>query len=231
MLKILPYIILWISIFFVIPESISAQEKADTTKTNTPLYQGFTVELNVVSLAEKLTSNGVSYSYEGNVQFNLKRKFFPVIQIGYGGADKVLINQTSFSGKGMYEKIGVDFNLMKQKKNGTTLNNYLLAGIRLGTSRVNYSIINSPIYNNSNYWGETLPDVNYNSIISSNFWLEISGGIRVEIYKNIILGWNIQSKHLLNNISNGNIYPWYIPGYGKTATSVWGFSYIIGYRF
>ncbi len=230
MSKIYLYITLLISILFLgISERLSAQEKKDTTKIDFPLYQGFTVELNIVPLAEKIISNGVSYGFQGNVQFNLKKKYFPVIEIGYGGADKTLLNQTKFSGKGMYEKIGVDFSLMKQKAGTKLLNNFLLAGLRIGSAQMNYSINNLSF--TDNYWGGTNPDIDYNSITNTKFWVEVTGGIRVEIYKNIIMGWNVQNKRLLGNLSSGNLYPYYIPGYGKTSSSVWGFSYIIGYKF
>lgn len=215
--------------FFCFISQTSAVEKKDTTKINIPFYQGFTVELDVVPLAEKLFSSGVSYGYQANVQFNLKKKYFPVIEIGHGGADKTLENGTLFSGKGMYEKIGLDFNLMKQKPGGKIYNNYLLAGLRFGSAQMIYNINNLSVYDK--YWGEEISSLNYNSVKTSNFWIEVSGGIRVEVAKNIIMGWNVQNKHLLTNISNGNLYPWYIPGFGKTASSIWGFSYVIGYKF
>lgn len=226
--KILLYIILGNILLIGIALPISAQEKKDTTKTKNPLYQGFTLEMDIVPLTEKVFSEGESYGVQGNLQFNLQKKYFPVIEIGFGGADKTLQNNTSFSGKGMYEKIGIDFNVMKQKSGSKIYNNYVLAGLRVAASQVNYHINN--LYIEDNYWGGENNE-NIQSLTQNKMWIELILGMRVEVYKHIIMGWNVRNKHLLGSISNGKTYPYYIPGYGKTTTSLWGFSYIIGYRF
>jgi hypothetical protein len=44
------------------------------------------------------------------------------------------------------------------------------------------------------------------------------------------MGWNIRNKHLITQAATGENTPWYIPGYGKANTAVWGFSYTFGYR-
>ena len=157
----------------------------------------------------------------------MKRTFFPVIEIGYGGAEKSIENGTSYSGSGLYEKIGIDFNLIKQKTGGKLLNNFFLAGVRLGMSHFNYDINN--ISSTDNYWGGS--DIANEHLATTRSWVEVVAGLRVEVYKNIVMGWNVRNKHLLGSIENGKVYPYYIQGYGKTASTTWGFSYIIGYRF
>ncbi|VBB48354.1 conserved exported hypothetical protein [uncultured Paludibacter sp.] len=231
MQKILKYIILLNSILLCgFSTQLSAQEKKDTTKVTVPLYQGFTVELDVVPFVETAFNNGEIYGTQGNLQFNLKNKFFPVIEIGYSSANKTLQNEskTNFSGKGMYEKIGIDFNLLKQNPGGKIYNNYFLAGLRFGMTKFDYSINN--LYIEDNYWGGS-ENLNLNLTSPTKFWYELVGGIRVDIYKGITMGWNVRNKHLMKSTANGNVAPWYIPGYGKNTTSLWGFSYIIGYRF
>lgn len=228
MQRISRYIILLNSILFCsILHPVSAQDKKDSTNTKPPVYQGFTIEFDAVPLAETIFSNGETYGMQGNIQFNLKRSFFPVLELGYGGATKTTANNIYYKGGGLYEKIGVDFNLMKQKKGSKLQNNFLLAGLRLGMSHFNYDINN--IYFEDNYWGNSNT---YNiSKTSTKVWVEIVAGMRVEIYKGITMGWNVRNKHLFGNLENGNYTPWYIQGYGKSASSVWGFSYVIGYRF
>ncbi|MGC3979525.1 MAG: DUF6048 family protein [Paludibacteraceae bacterium] len=208
----------------------SGRRKNDTTKI--PLYQGFIVEWDAVPLLEGTLNGRVTYGVQGNIQFNLKQTYFPVIEIGYGAADKTLPNQdaTRFMGKGLYEKIGIDFNLLKQKPDSKAYGNFFLAGLRLGTTHFKYDMTNLSV-GDGNYWGDPQA-INVNSSTSTKFWYEFVAGIRVDVYKGIMMGWNIRNKHLLGGVStDGKIAPWYIPGYGKNTNSLWGFSYVIGYRF
>lgn len=228
MQKISRYIILLNSILFCsILHPIAAQDKKDTTNIKAPVYQGFTIEFDAVPLAETISSNGEKYGMQGNIQVNLKRSYFPVLELGYGGSRKTLANQISYKSSGLYEKIGIDFNLMKQKPGTALQHNFLLAGIRLGMSHFNYNINNIPL--TDTYWGGS--DIINISQPTTKVWIEIVASMRVEIYKRIMMGWSIRNKHLFGNLENGNYSPWYIQGYGKSASSVWGFSYVIGYRF
>ena len=62
-------------------------------------------------------------------------------------------------------------------------------------------------------WGTTLGTVS-----SKNFtghWLEINGGIRVEIFKNIFAGYNLRAKFMLNQNPFKELPPAYVAGYGK----------------
>ena len=62
-------------------------------------------------------------------------------------------------------------------------------------------------------WGPTS-----GSIEGRNFtahWAEVVGGIRVELYRGIIAGWNVRAKFLLNAKTFQDLSPAYISGYGK----------------
>ena len=204
------------------------QEKKDTLSV--PLWQGFMVEFDVEPLIENVILNNstyTAYTYQGNIQGNLKNAYFPVVELGLGGASKSLANNHSYQGDGMYGKLGVDFNLLKPKP-GTKINkNYFLAGVRLGASHLNYTIDNLTIAND--YWGGT-EDINY-SRATTKVWFEVVAGVRVSFFKNIYLGWSVRNKHLLNQGKYGSPKPWYIPGYGIGNSSAWGFSYVVGYHF
>ena len=158
---------------------------------------------------------------------NLNDRFFPLVEVGFAGAEKTNITNAQFKTAGMFEKIGIDFRLLKPKPN-TAKNNYLLGGVRLGMSHFNYSLNNVLI--EDKYWGGS-EVINEDALAATKLWLEIAAGMRVPIYKNIYMGWNVRNKRLITRTKEGENAPWYIPGYGLGNTAVWGFSYIVGYRF
>ena len=54
--------------------------------------------------------------YEAGVRINLKDKFFPVAEIGYGKADaEDAATRVSYKTSAPYGRIGMDFNLLKNK--------------------------------------------------------------------------------------------------------------------
>ena len=75
------------------------QEKKDTLSV--PLWQGFMVEFDVEPLIENAILNNstyTAYTYQGNIQGNLKNAYFPVVELGLGGASKSLANNHSYQG-------------------------------------------------------------------------------------------------------------------------------------
>lgn len=201
-------------------------EKTDTVKTK--IWQGFFVEFDVAPLVESALINKYAYSYQGNVMANLHNRFFPLVELGFAGADKTNAIGTTYRTSGMFQKIGIDFRLLKPNPAASIKHNFVLGGLRLGMSRFNYSINNALI--EDPYWGGS-EIINENSIPATKFWLEFTAGMRVSLYENVYVGWNARNKRLLNKTKEGENSPWYIPGYGLGNSSVWGFSYTVGYRF
>jgi len=221
------YIISLLLLFCVI--SVRAQEKKDSTKlAKTLLLNGVTVQADIASLIGSILSKGETYSTEGSVQIDLKHKYYPVVELGFGGANKLSADNIGFKANGLFGRIGVDINLLKQKKDAKPSNNLFLAGARIGITNFSYDITNVSI--TDNYWGGT-EILNYPNQYATKVWFEIVAGVRVEVFKNIFMGWTVRNKNLLNQDTEGNISSWYIPGFGINGGSTWGFSYTLGYRF
>ena len=210
--------------------TLNAQEKekkiSDFTKSM--FFNGVTVQADIASFATSVFTNGERYSMEGGVQIDLKHKFYPIVEIGFAGANKLSTSDISFKTNGLYGKIGFDFNLLKQKKDSKPTNNLFLAGLRLGMTNFKYNISNILI--SDDYWGES-NIIDYNNVSSTKIWFEIVVGIRVEVVKNIYMGWSVQNKNLISQDISGAPTPWFIPGYGLNNSSNWGVSYTIGYKF
>lgn len=227
MQSIYVYIISLLLCFIVNP--LEAQEKkqiADITKTL--WLNGFTVQADVSSLLTSLLVKGETYSGEGGVQIDIKHKFYPIVELGFGGANKLTAANIDFNTYGLYGRLGVDYNLIKPKEDSKPTNNLFLVGLRMGMSNFSYNISNLII--TDDYWGGT-EILNYSDKPATKVWFEIVAGVRVEVVKNIYMGWTIRNKHLLNTDKEGQVSSWYIPGFGRNAASGWGVNYTVGYHF
>jgi len=209
--------------------SASAQVKTVPKDTVfTPLYNGIRLDVDISPVFKTLLSGNETFSYEAAILVNLKRKYFPVIEMGYAGADKITENNIGFKTNGIFGRAGIDFNLMKSKTNKKNANNLFFVGARLGFANFKYDLTNVVI--TDDYWKENLT-MNYRDESSSKMWFEIVAGMRVEIVKNIFMGWTVRNKNLIGEDQIGTMSPWYIPGFGKTTGSAWTVNYSIGYKF
>jgi outer membrane receptor protein involved in Fe transport len=81
------------------------------------------------------------------------------------------------------------------------------------------------------YWNQTVSQ-DIENIKTSRTWLELVAGVRVEIAKNIFMGWSVRNKKLFGTDLPGELSPYYIPCFGvKGDGKAWGVNYSVGYRF
>jgi hypothetical protein len=214
----------------VVVFNLQGQVKKEELKTDTvdvPLYQGFRIETDLVPLVG-IVSGSESFSYEAAIQFYLKNKFYPIAEIGYGGADKTVLSGIRSKSSGMFYRLGLDFNLMKPKPDAKPTHNLLLVGARLGFSGYSYDLYNLQFA--EEYWSTQI-NKNMTGLNDFRLWIELAASLRVEISKNIFIGWNIKRKSLLIKDVSGEFKSWYIPGYGISNESAYAFNYVIGYKF
>lgn len=192
-------------------------------------WKGHTyIQVDAASIVRSTLMGNETYSAEAGLQLDLSHKYFPVLEIGYAGANKTSLENVQFKTNGMFGRVGIDFNLSKQKKESKPTSNLIFMGLRLGITNASYDINNVII--TDNYWGGTT-QIPYSNIKGLQAWYEITFGLKVEVAKNIFMGWAVRNKHLITQSKEGEISPWYIPGYGKKASSNWAISYTIGYKF
>ncbi len=220
-----------ISLFFVAGiYNVNAQaikQKSDSViKT---VFRGLRVDVDLSPVITNLVYNGQKYSYEAGIYADLKQKYYPAVEIGFAGADITTTEAVVFKTSGMFGRVGVDFNLMKPKKDKQPTNNIFFAGVRLAFSPFSYNITNINVPND--YWGSPVTQ-NFNNETTTKVWFEIIAGMRVEISKRIYMGWTARNKNLFGEDVAGEVQPWYIPGFGTKGTGKnWGINYSIGYKF
>jgi hypothetical protein len=226
MQKTFVYISSLLLCFLVLPVEAQKTKKKVEVDT-TPIFNGLTIQADAASLLSYVLSNGETYSYEAGAQVDLKHKYFPVFELGYGGANKISNNNIDFKTNALFGRSGIDLNLLSQKKDEKPTTNLFLAGLRLGMSSFPYSISNAII--TDNYWGGS-NSINFQNEISTKIWYEITAGVKVEVTKNFFMGWTVRIKNLISQDVAGQVAPWYIPGYGINNGSSYGINYTLGYK-
>lgn len=218
-------------LFVLCALSLFAQQpntKQDSVKTQRGIIKNIRVEVDLAPILSIISSDSKTYSYEAAAQININHKYFPVIEMGYAGANKTAFNEINFATNALFARVGMDFNLIKPKPGKTMSHNFFLAGLRLGFSNFNFDYNNITIKND--YWNES-KTYNIDNHNTTKAWFEITAGIRVEILPKIYMGWTIRNKNKFGEKKLGELSPWYIPGYGVNKDSNWGINYAIGYLF
>ncbi|MDD3195734.1 MAG: DUF6048 family protein [Paludibacter sp.] len=213
--------------FVLLCSNYLVSQTLETDSIVVPLWQGIELETDVVPLISNLLNDDKTFRYEVLSRVNLKNKYFPVVEVGYEGKHRELGSGIDFTGTGMFYRVGLDFNLLKSMSTQAVKNKFLL-GARLGYSNFFYDISNISYIDE--YKGADITG-NIIGLQSKSLWFEIVGGIRIEILKNVSVGWSVRIKNQLGEPEAGAIIPWYIPGFGQTGSSVWAFNYMIGYKF
>ena len=179
-----------------------------------PLFNGVYVFADLAGpLQMAFTDSGQA---EGGVQVNLKGRFFPVFEAGYGMANsKNEETKTSFKTNSPYFRIGCDYNALKRKNTPYKL----LIGLRYAVSPFKFSIENpsvtDPIWN-------TNQAISLENISQTYHWAEAVVGVNVKIYKMLHLGWTLRYKYKVASTGANNIVPHYAPGFGSGGTSNFG---------
>jgi len=183
-------------------------------------FQGFTVSADVLNLGLYFLSD--YGDLEAALRLNLLNTYFPVAELGLGRCDKTDYNtKVKYSTQAPYLKVGVDYNLLKNKWQ----TNKLLIGLRYGISSFNYSF--SGPDQTDPIWHVTVP-VDVQSQRATSHYAEVVFGCQVKVWNIVHMGWSVRYKHELHTTKSIYSHPYYIPGYGTTVNgSYWGATYNI----
>lgn len=194
------------------PENVLAQ---DTIMIPLKIKVGLEVSGPVTYFIEKN-----NLSVEGYFSADINEKAAAVLAAGYLDYNYSQYNYT-YLNKGAFIRAGVDFNLLSPDK---AMGKYWFGvGLRYGLSRFTSEY---PTFYKENYWG-----VKSSSISKKTNWghfLEVSPGVRAEIFKNFSMGWTVSLRFLLYTGTGKNLRPIYFPGFGnggKTVTA--GLNYFL----
>ena len=181
----------------------------------TPFYQGTMVGIDVAGLASKALGSDVT-SAEALVQVNLKNRFFPVAEMGFG-----IINTTNtetdihYKASAPYFRLGVDYNVFYQKP---YLPGYFTVGLRYGFSSFEYDVMAPPLTDPN--WGHISVPVTYEGVKTNVGWAEVAASLKVNVFKDFYMGFSVRYRSRLSMKEHDNSEPYYTPGFGKGKTNI-----------
>jgi hypothetical protein len=196
----------------------ATQEKAKKNH----FFQGVSLSTDLFGVVGRVFGNDFD-SYEVSAEFNLKNKYFPVVEVGYGSTDETDDdNNIHYKVAAPYFRVGVNYNFMHKKQSP----NYVYGGLRFGYSSFSYDVdapaLVDPV------WGGSVP-FEYNDVSSNASWAELVVGLRAQIVKNFHMGWSLRYKRRISVKDSPNTEAWYIPGFGINDSAVFGATYNLIY--
>ncbi len=203
------------------------ERKKDGTRIygDSALYQGMSLKVDIGNtLLELGLSKTKIQSYEMAMNWRIKQRFFPTLELGYARGEGAT-DGADYTGQGGFARMGLDFNGLKKHPESP---NALLVGVRIGTAVQQYDLTGVTL--NSTYWGEQKAD--YLKQIGADCWGEVVAGCQVQVWEGLQMGWYVRFKVLFTRTAKDNhILPYYLPGYGYRQDTNWGVNYYIGYWF
>ena len=204
-----------ISLLLLVAAATAFAQKKPTAKPaekdTVALFRGVAVSADIVGLAQRAFSD--YGQYEAALRINLRDKYFPIVELGYGTADaEDPSTRLSYKTSAPYGRIGLDFNIARQKHDDYRI----YAGLRYALTYYKFDVtghgIKDPVWDD---------DVNYGAKgVKANYhWLEGVFGVDAKIAGPLRLGWSVRyRRHLFGDDGSlGNT--WYVPGYGKQGGS------------
>lgn len=201
----------------------SAQTPQDTVRTDTVrnkyLPTGIRFGTDVISLAKtRAQSNFHGWEVNGEVDFD---RYFLELEYGTWGRN-LGSDSARYANDGTFWRAGIDVNFLTQDPD----RNVFFLGARYGHSvfSENMSLISAdPV------WGVLSDDFQQSDVHA--WWLELTTGLRVKIWKVIWLGYTGRFKFALKMDETSDMLPYDVPGFGRTdKETTWGFNYYVMIR-
>lgn len=215
---------------------VATKKEKKAAEIEYPLYNGVSVGLDLWGIGNKLFGSDF-LSSEVLLDVDLKHRFFPTLELGYGSTDSWNDNGIHYKSSAPYFRIGLDYNALYKKKHGQMI----LVGLRYGFSSFSYDIENQvledPIYGgvvgnpnlNDDIWGGSVPYA-YAGQKGRMHWAEICVGIRAQIWKAFYMGLGMRFRFKLSDAKGRYGDPWYVPGFGKYGSNALGVQYSLIYK-
>lgn len=231
MKKLLIYILFFnLSLSFLraqeLQESGLELKEFTSDSVNTKFSFAYTIRVGVDLSRPMLGLNNEDYTgFELVGDLRISDKLYVATEIGNENKTSQS-EQINFTTSGSYLKLGIDYNMYN---NPTGLSNQIYCGFRIGRSAHSQTVNNYVVWNLNRFWPEenstnTNATIKHESLSAS--WLEIIGGIKTQIIKNIYMGFSLRLTVLLSDQTPNNFDNLFIPGYNrKTDDNNYGTAY------
>jgi hypothetical protein len=197
---------------------VYGQQNADTIQVDSIrskyLPTGIRIGTDVISLVKSRTQDNFSgWEVNGEMDFH---RYYLVAEYGRWGRN-FNSDSAAYVNNGRYWRVGVDVNFLLKDPD----RNVFFLGARYGRSLFSESM---NVQRYDPLWGH-LSDAFYHNNVSA-WWLELTTGLRVKVWKIFWIGYTGRFKFALSNDATSEMLPHDVPGFGKTNNeTTWGFNY------
>lgn len=162
-------------------------------------------------------------AYEFELDYFLKKDMYLVAEGGWGNAS-LTYDDLAYQSSNVFFRAGINKSLLPRLKQNDW--DMAFVGLRYGFGMINRSAAQYTITDST--WGVvsgSVPATSFNA-----HWIEITGGVRVEVAKHIFIGWNMRGKFMLNPNKFRELPPYNIAGYGKgEKNTIFDFNVFLSY--
>ena len=200
-----------------------AQNGQDTvtidTVRNKFLPTGIRVGTDVISLVKTRAQDDFEgWEVQGDIDFN---RYYLALEYGTWGRD-LNSDSAGYANTGKFWRAGIDVNFLTKDPD----RNVFFLGARYGRSVFTGSL---NVQRYDPIWG-LMADNFYHSDVNA-WWIELTSGLRVRIWKIFWLGYTGRFKFALSADGTDEMLPYDVPGFGKTDNeTTWGFNYYLMLR-
>lgn len=187
--------------------------------------------------------NDTHYSFQADMVFGrymlaAEYGIAEIIRNSPPASVNIVDNPYSYESQGSYFRIGPDVNLLinKAKTSFRADGDIIFFGLRFARAQVSDEMtlqtrddILDQDGNNNAFWPSQ-------TIIAQNddrgvIWFEMTAGMKVQLYRNIFLGYNLRFKFARNFLGDPSLIPYEVPGYGfGESDEQFRFDYYLLYR-
>lgn len=162
-------------------------------------------------------------AYEFAADYYLKNELYLAAEGGWGSS-KVNYTDLAYSTSNNFVRLG--FNKVLLARENPTDWGGIMMGMRLGAAFIDRSAATYTI--TDTVWGNSTGTIAGKQF--SGIWAELNAGVRVELYKGLMAGWNLRGKFMLNAKDFNDLSPLYIAGYGRgDKNAVFDFNFYLSY--
>jgi hypothetical protein len=163
--------------------------------------------------------------YEMVLDYALPKDVYVVLEGGFGNA---MVDYSApdlkYSSSNSFVRAGINKSMLQRLTTDDW--DMVFIGLRYGIGFIQRSDAQYSIENQ--YFGNSYGIIPGKTLTAH--WLEITGGMRVELVKGLFAGYNIRTKFIMNGKALKELAPYYIAGFGKgEKTAVFDFNMYIGY--
>ena len=205
-------IALWLLALLLLALPSKAQNPLDLERDTLPFFRGFAVSGEIIGAMQMIL--GDYGQYEAALRLNLRNRYFPIFEVGYGKAshEDDVVTGISYHTKAPYFRVGCDFNVAKNKRSS----NRVYAGLRYAYT--NYKVdISCQTFPDPTWKWPTSFDVK--DIPCWQHWAEVVFGVDAQVFGPLHLGWSVRYRRRLFHEDGITGKTWYVPGYGTQDSS------------